>query len=250
MKRCLGLPYLIFLLIVAGCTLAVERESNQPIEVLFIGNSYTFMNDLPGIFSELAELAEHPANVVMFAKPGYSLLDHAQDPELQQVITNQNWDIVIIQEKSDLPILNRNLMVQGVQRIDEMLASRDQRVILFMPWAYQSGFPEAELENYVDMQNKVAEAYNLTAEEFEMEVAPVGIAWQRALQTKPDLELWADDGRHPSGYGSFLAANVIYALVFKQDPAGIRIPGDDENLEKIHKFLQLTAADFVPDFQR
>lgn len=246
MKRGFGLLYLIFLLIIAGCMPAAEPESDQPINVLFIGNSYTFMNDLPGIFSELAELAEHHANVVMFAKPGYSLLDHAQDPELQQVISNQNWDIVILQEKSDLPILNKDLMVQGVQRMDEILASRDQRVILFMPWAYQSGFPEAELENYVDMQNKIAEAYNLTAEELEMEVAPVGIAWQNALQTKHDLELWADDGRHPSGYGSFLAANVIYALVFKQDPARIHIPGDDENQEKLHKFLQLTAADVVP----
>jgi len=186
----------------------------------------------------------------MFAKPGYSLLDQTQDPELQLVIKNQNWDIVIIQEKSDLPILNRESMVQGVRRIDEMLASQDQRVILFLPWAYEAGFPDAELDNYVEMQNKLAEAYYLTAEESDMEVAPVGIAWQSALQEKPDLELWAIDGRHPTRLGSFLAANVFFALIFEQNPAGIHIPNHDESQEQLHRFLQLTAANAVSEHQR
>jgi hypothetical protein len=247
MKRSLGLLCLIILLINSGCMPAIENEFDQPINILFIGNSYTFMNDLPGIFAELAKLGGQQANVGMFAKPGYSLLDHAQDPELEQVITDQDWDIVIIQEKSDLPVINRDLMVQGLQRIDEMLASQDQRVILFMPWAYQSGFPDAELENYREMQTKVAEAYYLTGEELEVDVAPVGIAWQSALQEKPELKLWAEDGRHPTRLGSFLAANVFYALVFNQDPAEIHFPSEEENQDMVQKFLQLTAAGAVPD---
>ena len=250
MKRSLGLLCLIFLLIVTGCTPAIETEFDQPINILFIGNSYTFMNDLPGIFAELAELGGQQVNVGMFAKPGYSLLDHAQDAELKQVITDQDWDIVIIQEKSDLPVLNRDLMVQGLQRIDDLLASRDQRIILFMPWAYQSGFSDAGLENYQEMQNKLAEAYQLTAEELQLNVAPVGIAWQSALQEKPELKLWAEDGRHPTRLGSFLAANVFYAQVFKQDPAEIHFPSEEENQDMVQKFLQLTAAGVVPDLQR
>jgi hypothetical protein len=81
------------------------------------------------------------------------------------------------------------------------------------------------------------------AEEVEAKVAPVGIAWQSALERELNLNLWQLDGVHPSREGSYLAANVFYALIFQQSPAGLvshaGLPAETA------QFLQAVAAETV-----
>jgi hypothetical protein len=57
--------------------------------------------------------------------------------------------------------------------------------------------------------------------EFDLLVALVGLAWQSVLQHEPQLGLWGPDGSHPSPLGSYLAANVFYALIFDESPSGL-----------------------------
>ncbi|MCJ7535315.1 MAG: hypothetical protein MUO57_07265, partial [Anaerolineales bacterium] len=137
-------------------------------QILFIGNSFTFVNKMPEVFAELADLGDHRVNVTTLAKSGYSLSDHAQDPETRTDIGRQKWDYIIFQEKSDIPIIDGGIdgqMYQGVQQINDLAAAQGAKKILFMPWAYQDGFPAAGMADYQALQSKVAkETENLLQE--------------------------------------------------------------------------------------
>ncbi len=245
MKRFLSLSVLFLIFLLTGCRPTSPSQSDDPLQILFIGNSYTFVNEMPEVFAELAELGDHEVNVTMLAKAGFSLNDHAQDPETRKVLDSQSWDYVILQEKSNLPILDKEEMAQGIRQLNELTAAQGTKNILFMPWAYRDGFPAAELEDYQAMQSLVANAYLAVAADFELSVAPVGIVWQAALERDPQLDLWSSDGSHPSPLGSYLAANVFYALIFSQSPVGKTDFEGAELTMKTEKLLQEITADLV-----
>jgi hypothetical protein len=245
MKRSLCVLVLLLLLIFTACIPAVQPESEEPIDILFIGNSYTFVNDLPDIFARLAGSGDHSVNVTVLAKAGYSLNDHAEDPLTREVIQGNKWDYVILQEKSSLPVLDKKLMTQGFSQLVELAAGNDTEMILFMPWAYQAGFPEAGMADYHAMQSEVAETYLDLAHDFDITVAPVGLSWQAALERNPQLDLWSNDGSHPSLLGSYLAANTLYALIFQENPTGLRIPGTDSAHIEVLDMLGEIAAETV-----
>jgi hypothetical protein len=48
----------------------------------------------------------------------------------------------------------------------------------------------------------------------------VGLAWERAVAAPGLPTLWAPDGSHPSLAGSYLAACVIYQVIYARSPVG------------------------------
>ena len=85
----------------------------------------------------------------------------------------------------------------------------------------------------------------MIADELEIPVAPVGIAWQTALERDPELDLWVKDGGHPTPTGMLLAASVFYAVIFDQDPT--QLPYSDEFGidEETIKVLHSVASEVV-----
>jgi len=66
------------------------------------------------------------------------------------------------------------------------------------------------------MQAAITSAYEEIANEVGARVAPVGEAWSAINGS--GVQLFADDGSHPSAVGSYLAAAVLYATLFGEDP--------------------------------
>ncbi len=71
------------------------------------------------------------------------------------------------------------------------------------------------------MQFQVDIGYLGIAQELSARVAPVGYAWLLAMDQNPQLDLWQADGSHPSVQGTYLAACVFYAVIFRQSPDGL-----------------------------
>lgn len=214
--------FLIVVFFIVGCASPPALE--EPLQILFIGNSYTFVNQMPETFATLAELGGHEVMVTSLAKGGYSLANHAQDNSTRSALESQRWDYVILQEKSDFPISQvdrESQMYPSIRLLNELAAAQGAETILFMPWAYRDGFPEFGLSDYLAMQAEVANAYIEIADELGLRVAPVGLAWQSVLQHEPQLGLWGPDSSHPSPLGSYLAANVFYALIFNESLSGL-----------------------------
>jgi hypothetical protein len=84
--------------------------------------------------------------------------------------------------------------------------------VLYLTWARKAAPQD---------QAGLNRAYGRAAKRTGAEVAPAGIAWQLARRDAPGVELYADDGSHPSPAGSYLSAATLVARLFGKSPVGL-----------------------------
>lgn len=216
LKRCAwyGSIVLLALLPVAcGDSPAEISEPQVPahLNVLFIGNSYTFFNDMPGIFQQLTEAAGkgRSVNVDMVAEPSYSLMMHWQNEAALDAIRTDAYDVVVLQESSRGPLTGPTRFQEYAGKLNDEIRAHGANTVFFITWALQSA-PEE--------QQAITDAYVAVAEKLHARVAPVGPAWQNALRADATLQLYDIDGSHPAPLGSYLAAAVFYATLFRESP--------------------------------
>lgn len=217
-----------------------------PLRVLFIGNSYTYVNNLPQLFAELAAAGTPKgAAARVVAVGGATLAQLFAGPYAVPAIRTGCWDYVVLQEQSLLGgyAVNGNAVGlasfrDAVNKFDEEIRKKGARTVLFVTWA-RKDTPE--------MQSRIDEAYGKIAAETKAILAPVGDAWKQALHERPNLVLHQDDGSHPNPAGSYLAACVFYAVFFGNHLDGlpaVGIPPDQA------QFLQRVTREVVPADRR
>jgi len=203
-------------------------NGEQCLRILFIGNSYTFTNDLPGTFAKLAQAGGHLVEVQIAANGGWGLTDHIASADTLTALQSQKWDYVIFQERSQnpaVPYSRTNFMYPAARSLVAQARANGARPIFFVTWGYRDGSPDVGLSNYVSMQAAVDQGYLAIAQELNVTLAPVGDAWYNALKSPSPPELWQEDGSHPSEVGTYLAANVFYATIFHESPVGLSYRG-------------------------
>jgi len=208
------------LTIVAALTAALVCSSFATADctkrVLFIGNSYTYYNELPKIVAEMAKAGHQcTLDVRMIAPGGARLEDHWNDANTRAVVRDEHWDFVVLQEQSTLgaaqPTTDQ-FFLPFAKKWAEEIHRIGAEPVFFMTWSRERAPQE---------QAFISDAYLRAAKETKSAVAPVGIAWERVRRIYPNIELYEKDGSHPSPAGSDLAACVIYATLFHQSPEGL-----------------------------
>ena len=232
----------------APTPIALPTTSPTPamIRVLFIGNSLTYYNDLPGMFARLAQSGGHVAQVDESSAGGGTWAGHTKSAITLNKIKYRKWDLIVLQEQSDYPAVaaqRQELVYPAVRLLKDKVLESGATPVLFMTWGRREGLPEAGLKTYAEMQAQVEAGYMEIANELKLMVVPVGIAWQNTIAQKPQLELWQSDGIHPTREGTYLSACVFYAAFFRQSPVGLthraELPEETANL------LQAVAAKTV-----
>jgi len=222
----------IFLLLLglSACS-AKPRCSDHPsgkcTRILFIGNSYTFANDLPGMFAALAGSGRHPVETQTLAQGGWTLADHVNDKNTQPAIQSKKWDYVVLQEQSEIPAFEQSRaagMYPAARTLVRMIEENGETPIFFMTWAHRDVDKQSGYNNYDSMQEQIVVGYWSIARELGVPVAPAGYAWRRVRKQDPEIELWQSDGSHPNANGTYLAACVFYAAIFRQSPEGLAFP--------------------------
>jgi len=214
--------------------------------VLFIGNSFTFFNDLPEMFAELARSGGHEVEVDISAEGGWTCSDHAASAITLDKIEQQDWDYVVLQEQSDIPAIaeQRNEhMYPAVRLLNRKIGNSSANTVLFMTWGRRNGLAHVEHKEYADRQAQLQSGYMEIANELDAMVAPVGIAWQGGIAQDPQLDLWQMDGLHPTREGTYLSACVFYGVIFRSSPEGLTYGAGLS--EEMVRFLQTTAAETV-----
>ncbi len=211
-------------------------SSSEPVKirVLFIGNSLTYVNDLPRMIAGLAKSRNFSLEYDSYAPGGYRLSQHASDVLLEEKINKGAWDFVVLQEQSQLPALSQEEVKSEVypfaQRLSQSIrqANPRARVVFYMTMARRNGdaknakaFPE--VATYAGMQRRINFSYTHMAQQNRGLLAPVGVVWQKVRLDRPAINLYADD-THPNIAGSYLAACVFYASFFKDTPVGLSHP--------------------------
>lgn len=221
---------------------ATDTGEPEPARVLFVGNSYTFVNDLPGLFEAMATASGDPRIVDSIAIAGTSVGYHVVNPNTATVLA-EGWDIVVLQGQSVEPITDQALFVQSVVDFAALVEvdNPDAELLLYETWAREQGnavLTELGL-SAEQMQQGLTEGYAAAADASGARVAPVGQAWALALTEAPQIDLFDPDGSHPSLAGSFLASCVFFAAITGEDAAssdyvpGSLAPADADALEPI-----------------
>jgi hypothetical protein len=205
-----------------GCTFAGDRC----LRVLFIGNSYTSVNDLPGTFARLAASGGHAVETQMVAPGGAYLSDEVASPDVAAALAGTRWAAVVLQEQSQRPASAQadTQMIPAVVRLVATIRADGAIPYLLETWAHRDGWPENG-QDYARMQAAIDGAYARAAERSGSFIVPAGEAWQRALTAAPNVVLWQDDGSHPTAAGTYLAACVLYRTMTHQSPVGLSDTG-------------------------
>ena len=224
------------------------------INVLWIGNSYTFFNDLPSLFQEIASHENITVNNTRLLKGGEKLEGHFNNPEVRDTISKGGWDYVILQEYSSTPANSTKYVAENIYpyaaALDSLihLSSPDAETVLYMTWGHRDGnirqTPYPFDDNYESMQNRITTTYLDLAYELGAMCAPVGLAWQKIRNYYPDIDLYNPDTSHPSLAGSWLAANTIFETLYQKPfistgPEGV--PTDEASI--LQKVAQQTVMD-------
>ena len=213
------------LLFLASCS------SSKSTNILFIGNSYTYING--GINKQLQGLAPTSASSLI-AVGGYTLADHWKAGDALQKIQQGGWDYVVLQEQSQTPILDPERFFNAVRDFDVAVRASGAHTLLLMTWE------RPDSVNAGVTTENLAAAYQKVGSELDIPVAPAGLAFARSLRERPDLVLTSQDG-HPTMYGTYLAACVLYGTIFGKSPAGNPYSNSSISPE-IRDFLQRIAA--------
>ena len=182
------------------------------LKVLFIGNSFTARNNLPGMIGGLADAAGAKLDHRLLSIGGASLRSPRNRGEAPKAIEGGGWDYVVLQEQSTLPVKNAARMHENVRLFDPVIKAAGAKPALYMTWA-RSHAPYA--------QQAITDAYESIGRELGATVVPVGRAWQRFLGKHDKPVLHDKDGSHPTVAGSYLAACVFFAMLFGQSPVAI-----------------------------
>ena len=182
------------------------------INLLFIGNSFTQRNNLPGLLAELAAARNLSVRHELISVGGASLRTHWNAGRAAKAIATGGYNYVVLQEQSTLPLKNAQRMAENVRLFNESIKQAGSKTVLYMTWARQHS-PEA--------QQTIAEAYSKIGEELGTIVVPVGLVWEDFLAQHDQPALYDRDQSHPTLAGSYLAACVFLATLLKANPVGI-----------------------------
>jgi hypothetical protein len=193
----------------------VSSREGRP--VLFIGNSLTYVNDLPFIVEALADSVPGLApaerlSPAMTAYPDYALYDHWSNGTAVRAIDENKWSVVILQQGSSALDESRVLLRDWTKKFDVKIKAAGARTAMYAVW------PLAGRQFDFD---RVNESYTLAATDVNGMLFPVGEAWRAAWRRNPNLALYAEDGLHPSVHGSYVAGLVITSMLLDRSPIGM-----------------------------
>lgn len=194
-----------------------ESSDKHALKVLFVGNSFTYVNSLPVIFATLVELGAHRETKVWQVAAGGLTFKEQLDRKtaIETVSKNGPWDYVVLQGATwEIYGKPENAVPAGVALATEVRKARS-RPILFENWA-DPGPHEALVHD------KLQQATVAIGTKSGATVIPVGDAWYQLEKqngsAKYNIQLHSGDNHHPSVQGAFFNACLLHAYLLGKQP--------------------------------
>ena len=200
------------------------------MNILFIGNSYTYFSDLPTLFADLCRANGHDVRVDSVTCGGRKLYENLNEfcsdlnphddyaKKIAELIDEVEYDVLFLQEQSCLPILNPQMFLAGVVGLSTVIGA--WRTVLYATWGRADGSDTLIHYGWTrqSMTEGLHDSYCQAAEIAHAEVSPVGLCFAKAVETTPEINLYDPDKSHPSYAGSCVAALSHYKTVFGEMP--------------------------------
>lgn len=226
-------------------------------KVLFLGNSYTAVNNLPSLIESLATAEGNTLQKDQNTPGGYTLEGHSTNVTSLSKIEQEQWDYVVLQEQSQRPSFPTSQVQQEVYPFAEVLVDsiysnyECSTPLFYNTWGRRDGDPQWDsIDTFEEMNLRLYNAYDYMSEVANGKNAPVGIGFQHVFYDGSSpiafVDLYATDGSHPSIYGSYLAACIFNNMIFNTVSTGNNyIPGGVSSSEA--NYLQGVADHVVYD---
>jgi len=205
-----------FICLALGLRLLGQADSApqpKPLKVLFIGNSYTYYNNLPELLKAVAAAQKDGPRIETEASlsGGKSLQWHWENARALEAIRRGGWDYVVLQEHSllgrppaegALPAVNDpGPYFEYARRFDAEIKAIGGKTVLYATWA-RDGVPE--------LQRRLDDAFTQLARQINAVIVPAGLAWTIVKIEAPGFKLHMPDRSHPTMAGSYLNALLFY----------------------------------------
>ena len=189
-------------LVAVACAVALNAQTDVTASrrVLFIGNSLTRANNLPGVVAAMSAAVGQPLECERVTFEGYSLEDHWNEGTAKRTIARGGWSTVVLQQGPSALPESRVLLVEYARRFDAEIRRAGARPALYMVWPTTA--------RRFDFDG-VKTSYETAAKAIGGLFLPAGEAWLRAWELDRRLALYEPDGLHPTVSGTYLAALVI-----------------------------------------
>ena len=234
--------------------------------VLFIGNSFTYVYDVPTLVQGLADASGLPFKFVMHAPGGISVGDtidgtnaHMYNPVVFDLIKSDNWDFVSLQDKQGRFMYGYGIFIDTAvsKVIAGHLKIRDSvkyyhpcaHMLWFAGWGPKNGYPGVCTTD-TGMIDNIYYNYKCLRDTAGEIISPIGKAWERATNELPGVDLWGPDLTHQSLAGSYLTACVIFTTMFRFNIENLAFNGGLDSITARtyrHIAYQTVLDSIVPD---
>ncbi len=182
---------------------APTSHDDAEVRILFVGNSLTYVNDLPGMVASIATLAGRSVSTVTIASPDYALEDHWASGVAGGIRRLKPTVVVMQQGPSSLSDSRANL-VQWTDSLARVAREAGATPALLMVWPELARF---------DAFDAVRDSYRAAAEHVDGVFIPAGEAFRALHEQHPEMEPYGSDAFHPSHLGSVVSALVVVRAV-------------------------------------
>jgi hypothetical protein len=208
--------FIVFLLISFSNISLFAQGKKDTLRVLFVGNSYTHVNNLPQITSIISEDVNTKLITRESTIGGAKLREHwlgERGLKTKEKIKNGDFDIVVLQGYSMSTIEFPDTLTKYANLFCDFIKENGAKPVFYLTWA----------RKYVPQYQEIIDSvYYSIAAENNVIVVPVGKAWHLAQKLRPNIELFQIDGSHPSNLGTLLSASVFVATITNEVPNKIR----------------------------
>jgi hypothetical protein len=199
------------------------------LRVLFIGNSYTYVNDVPGQVRALVQSAPWPAQITVdsVTEAGATLKVLYDEGNALAKVRAGGWTHVVLQGQSLEavgPVFDTAPFLDYAKRFGDEAVAVGAKPVYYETWARRAGDPTYAQYSLTpaSMQAAIRESYASAAASVQgAVVAPVGDAWELALAEPSPPNLFQDDGSHPSTRGTYLAGCVFVRVLTRHAATGL-----------------------------
>lgn len=207
--------------------LIYSQPASKKLRVLFIGNSYTYVNNLPQLVHDIARSNGDSLLFDSYCPGGYTFNNHFNDANTLAKIALGNWNYVVLQAQSQEPSFSPGqvsaqtlpyaVLLDSVIKFHNPCAT----TVLYETWGRKFGDPSncasyPPVCTYSGMQNRLRDSYKLFADTCHGIMAPAGEAFRQVVSTNTLIDLYQADQSHPSLEGSYLTACVFYETLFQK----------------------------------
>lgn len=206
--------------------------------ILFVGNSLTASNDLPGLLQALGLAAGAPFEARAVVRGGFSLEDHWNEGTARRQVQAGGWSFVVLQQGPSALPESQVLLREYVRRFDEEIRRAGARTAVYMVWP-----SEARSSDF----DGVSASYRRAAEDVDGVLLPAGDVWRAAWRRDPHLPLYDADRFHPSALGTYAAALAMVRPLLGVSPVGLpaRISGRPSVSDEQARLLQEAADELT-----